>query len=114
MGKFREELRTERRDELFNKLEKVRLEGVQGAGSGDIRSKIKGIKRTIEKGKPKTKATKALLKAAKQQGLIRNVKDARRIIEGKKKKLKPSQMVERKLVIKRFVCTVKNGCAKWA
>merc|ERR1712039_985784 len=83
--KFRQELRDERRDELFAKLEKVRLEGVTGAGSTDVRSKIKGIKRTIEKGKPRTKATKALLKAAKQQGIIRNVKDARRIIEGKKK-----------------------------
>merc|ERR1712060_413231 len=43
--------------------------------------------RTIDKDrkKGKAKATKALLRAAKARGLISNVKDAKRTLEGKKK-----------------------------
>merc|ERR1712039_909398 len=82
--KQRETLRNERREELLEKMGSI-----EPSASGDVKmdgsGKRVGIKRTIQKHKANTKATKALLKKAKQQGIIRNVKDARRILEGKKK-----------------------------
>mmetsp|Transcript_129577 Transcript_129577/g.402989 ORF Transcript_129577/g.402989 Transcript_129577/m.402989 type:complete len:188 (-) Transcript_129577:46-609(-) len=107
--RHREDLRRERREELVSKLQKVAdtLNGAPtasssaaqpGAGDADVdmassvsKRKQHGVIRKIGKHKKgakatgKVKASKALLKAARDQGVLPSIKYARRVLEGKKK-----------------------------
>uniref|UniRef100_A0A6U6MVC0 Uncharacterized protein n=1 Tax=Zooxanthella nutricula TaxID=1333877 RepID=A0A6U6MVC0_9DINO len=102
--KKREELRSERRAELVEKLQAiseaapspVTATGAAGAagaaGGGDFemraagRAAKQGVLRKIGKDKSKTRANKALLKQAQKQGVIYDVAAAKRLLEGRKPK----------------------------
>lgn len=109
----RDELRRERKEELIEKLQKVadKINGApsapSGAGGGDVEmsSSISmrkhGVIRKIGKKKgakagAKVKASKAVLKAAKEQGVVPSVKYARQVLEGKKKRDSKPDGQERK------------------
>mmetsp|Transcript_79930 Transcript_79930/g.232038 ORF Transcript_79930/g.232038 Transcript_79930/m.232038 type:complete len:174 (+) Transcript_79930:52-573(+) len=99
--KAKAELREERKAELLEKLQKV-ADGLdpsavttaagiaQVDASGDVAMKPagkaskQGVIRKIGKTKGKVRANKALLKVAKQQGVIHNIEMAQRLLEGKK------------------------------
>mmetsp|Transcript_93293 Transcript_93293/g.273104 ORF Transcript_93293/g.273104 Transcript_93293/m.273104 type:complete len:183 (-) Transcript_93293:13-561(-) len=106
---LREEMRRERKEELIEKLQKVanKINAEAGAatgsagaggkeGEGDVEMgqsvnmRKHGVIRRIKKHKKGPKAgrvsaSKALLRAAKAQGVIPSVQHARRILDGKKK-----------------------------
>eukprot|EP00445_Apocalathium_hangoei_P027860 CAMPEP_0203920590 /NCGR_PEP_ID=MMETSP0359-20131031/60876_1 /ASSEMBLY_ACC=CAM_ASM_000338 /TAXON_ID=268821 /ORGANISM="Scrippsiella Hangoei, Strain SHTV-5" /LENGTH=169 /DNA_ID=CAMNT_0050848123 /DNA_START=62 /DNA_END=571 /DNA_ORIENTATION=+ len=95
--KRREDLRQERRDELIEKLEKV-AETLEDGGAGakdksgdvDMRpagsviTKKIGVIRKIGKDKTRARASKSLLKVAKQRGIIHDVALAKRLLEDKR------------------------------
>mmetsp|Transcript_66812 Transcript_66812/g.196113 ORF Transcript_66812/g.196113 Transcript_66812/m.196113 type:complete len:166 (+) Transcript_66812:55-552(+) len=91
--KRKKEFRDERRDELLEKLKQVQLNLSGGSaskdGDADMGAKGKkysGVIKTIGKDKRKIKANKALLLAAKKAGVIYDIKSAKQLLEGKKKR----------------------------